>query len=268
MSSTAATTRGEVSEMAQSARWHRYEAKYLVDEATAARIRSLCRSRMPLDPYSVAHSDRKYPVRSVYLDSGDFQTLRATIERLVDRVKLRVRTYRHWSESTEGETGFFEIKRKSHGIICKTRAKLDPAFVSEFLWNGNAAVDRLSDADSETIANLEQFMAMRTRLVARPVLSVFYMREAYQSDGIDRARVTFDTDLHYGLLSSGDARGMEMWWPVRLESTIVEIKFTNTFPFWIANLIRRGELMRRGVCKYLFCSEYAGHTVDTVGLAT
>jgi hypothetical protein len=38
---------------------------------------------------------------------------------------------------------------------------------------------------------------------------------------------------------------------------ILEIKFTNTFPFWIRDIIHRSELARRGVCKFLMCSQAA-----------
>jgi hypothetical protein len=126
------------------------------------------------------------------------------------------------------------------------------------LWNGCALADEARRLERSTRDNLNEFLGLRMRLSAKPVVGVFYMREAYECDGLERVRVTFDRELHYGILGSPVKGRHDMWWPVRLPGVILEIKFTNTFPFWVADFIRRGELIRRGVCKYKLCAQEAG----------
>jgi hypothetical protein len=84
------------------------------------------------------------------------------------------------------------------------------------------------------------------------------MREAYECHGLDRVRITFDRDLHYGVVTSLQNVVPTMWWPVRLPGVIFEVKFTGTYPFWVADFIRCAELIRRGVCKYKLCADAAG----------
>ncbi|MFZ9038852.1 MAG: VTC domain-containing protein, partial [Gammaproteobacteria bacterium] len=49
---------------------------------------------------------------------------RGTLDKHAVRAKLRIRTYRHASMPAGDRPAFFEIKRKVHGVIFKTRAKV------------------------------------------------------------------------------------------------------------------------------------------------
>jgi hypothetical protein len=91
---------------------------------------------------------------------------------------------------------------------------------------------------------------------------VFYLREAFEEIGINRVRITFDRSLHYGLFSQDDPR-REMWWPVNMGGVILEIKFTDTYPSWLSDLVHRSDLQRRGICKYAMCSQGAGITAGS-----
>lgn len=244
----------------QSAAWHRYEAKYFVREEKAQRIRAFCRANLPLDAYCVGQPDDQYPIHSVYLDSPDQLFLRGTLDKHAVRAKLRVRTYRHASMPAGDRPAFFEIKRKSHGVIFKTRAKVDGLLADTVLQSDCAAVFEPAGGDGVTRANLNEFLHLRHRVRANPMVGVYYTREAYQSDSADRVRISFDRNLHCGLLAHPRSRECSMWWPIRLDGVIVEIKFTNTFPFWLLDLIHRGEIERRGVCKYQYCAEAVGTT--------
>jgi len=240
-----------------SATWHRYEAKYVVSEQKAARIRAFCRANLSMDPYCAGRADARYPIHSIYLDSPEYQFLRGTLDKHAERAKLRIRTYRDPRAPAGDQAAFFEIKRKSHGVIYKTRAKVASDLADALMTFDGAAVFAASGHEAAR-ANLNKFLDLRHRARANPIVGVYYTREAYQSDSADRVRISFDRDLHCGLLAGPRSRECAMWWPLGVAGVILEIKFTNTFPFWLLDLIHRDEMQRRGVCKYLLCAQVVG----------
>ena len=249
--------------------WQRYEIKYLISEREAARVRAFCDAHLPIDEHSVNRPDRQYPISSIYLDSPDLQCFRATIDKYLKRMKLRIRTYRSRECSPSGSAAFFEIKRREKDIISKTRAHVSPQLAECLIWNAvpySADVGgyciRCEDCslriNTRACQALNEFLDLRARIQARPTVGVFYTREAYEGQGLDRVRITLDRHLHYGLLSNDGGSLREVWWPAGLHDVILEIKFTGTFPFWVSDLIHRCDVMRRGVCKYVICIRGAG----------
>ncbi|HNQ21989.1 MAG TPA: polyphosphate polymerase domain-containing protein [Phycisphaerae bacterium] len=242
----------------RSLKWQRYEIKYLIGEAQAAEIRHYCRKYLPPDPHSSHRVDCEYPVLSVYLDSPSRELLRATLLRQAQRYKLRVRTYRQCGESATNLPAYYEIKRKVCGVVHKTRARVEPPLAEHLLWQEQLVPWGGNGKAAAAEANLNEFQQLQGRIGARPAVGVFYRREAYEGTSADNVRVTLDRDLHYGLLAPPGNGRREMWWPVDAGGVILEIKFTDTYPFWVADMLHRVELMQRGVCKYVICSCAAG----------
>lgn len=234
--------------------WRRYEAKYFIDEACATRIRAFLHDNVPPDPHSACMSDMQYPVYSVYLDSPTAVCFHDARNKAEVRAKLRVRTYRSPGESASVYPHFYEIKRKRHGIVKKTRARLPAELGEQLIWNGASLGDDLGQLDSTTRHNLASFQDLRSKISARPAVAVFYTREAYETTTADRVRISLDRNLHAGLLAEVGTERRDIWWPVDLKWIILEIKFTDSYPFWVADLIRSAEVSRRGVCKYVMCS--------------
>lgn len=246
------------------AAWQRIEAKYLIEPELADRLLDYCRSNLLVDPYSAKHTDYQYPIHSVYLDSVDGELLRTTLNAQPSRLKLRVRTYRSHTGSDEGLPSFFEVKRKNYGVVFKSRAMLPRAEADDLLWNGIAPSFKGHEPGvHQDTSHLSEFVVLREKIQAMPVVSVFYTREAYYTDTLDKLRISFDRNLHYGVFEAGKFRPTEMWWPVDLRGVILEIKFSNTFPFWVKNIIGQSELVRRGICKFAMCSRsISGINVD------
>jgi SPX domain protein involved in polyphosphate accumulation len=242
----------------RSLKWQRYEIKYLVSEAQAAEIRRYCRDHLPPDPYSSYEAGCEYPILSTYLDSPSRDLLRHTLLKRMNRCKLRMRTYRSCRQSPDARPAYFEIKRKINGIVHKTRARIEPPAAESLLWNGHALLDGSGHRDIATRMNVNEFQQLRSRLRAKPVIGVLYRREAYEGVSAERIRITLDRDLHYGLLAPPGNGQCDLWWPADPGGVILEVKFTHTYPFWVANMLRRVEVMRRGVCKYVICSQAAG----------
>ncbi|MCH7720245.1 MAG: polyphosphate polymerase domain-containing protein, partial [Planctomycetes bacterium] len=224
----------ECDEMAQGndqpLRWYRYEAKYLVSETQAAEIRRICFDHLPPDPYASRGPRCEYPITSLYLDSRSRVLLRDTIEKRVSRYKLRLRTYNEHQESWEGQPAFVEIKRKKHGVVHKTRARVSPEMVESVLWEQASLLNGNGIHDAGTVRNVNEFLQLRSRIGAFPVGGTSYAREAYEGVSADRIRVTLDRDLHYGLLAGPGHGETTTWWPVNPGGVVLEIKFTNSYP--------------------------------------
>ena len=238
-------------------KYQRYEAKYFITDAQAAEIRRYCRGHMPPDPHSLCRPGHQYPILSIYLDSPGAALLKSVIERHVSRFKLRVRTYRSHRRSAADSPAFFEIKRKTYGIIRKTRARVPPEIADVLLWNECGAFGGPTEGEVPSPRELNEFLQLRSRIRAKPVIGIAYTREAYERNSSDRIRITLDRDLHYGLLAPPGNGQQEIWWPAKTEGVILEVKFTNTYPFWVADMLRRVEVLRRGICKYVICSRAA-----------
>ncbi len=237
--------------------WQRYELKYVISERQAIEAERVARSHMPPDPYSGRVPGAQYPVHSIYLDSDGRDLLRHTVEKHPRRFKLRVRSYRDFSEPQAGRPMFFEIKQRLDGVVRKTRARLDAAVGGSLLWNDRAEPD-LTGLDEPTLEGLEAFRTRQRRLSALPLVGVCYQRQAFESPNADRVRVTFDRELRFGLLSRDGCPSGEIWSPVRTGGVILEIKFTGTYPTWVMDMLHRLNLLRRGVCKYVLCCRAGG----------
>ena len=246
----------------QAVKWHRFEAKYLISETQALEVRRCCRDYLPPDIHAPQDDEHSYPILSIYLDSTSRTLLRHTIERHAQRFKLRVRMYREFSAPGDGEPAFCEIKRKTGDVVHKTRARLDGNDVNAILWGDTHAPVAAEHQDPSAYERIEEFRSLRRRVRANPVLGVFYRREAYEGISGERTRITMDRNLHYGLLGGSSGNG-DMWWSVDPGGVILEVKFTNVYPFWVMDMLQRLEVPRRGVCKYLICARQAG-IVDSV----
>ncbi len=247
-----------VGDRQQSLKWHRCEAKYLISERQAQQVSHYCRDYLPPDCNAGVEAGCEYPILSVYLDSRSRTLLRNTLDKHDNRYKLRVRTDRHFYTQPADLPRFFEIKRKMGQVVHKTRTKLAADDGDSILWADReiALADRGYDEYTQSAVN--EFAYLRGQIAAQPVLGVFYTREAYEGISAERTRITLDRNLHYGLLDRPESGGREMWWPVNPGGVILEIKFTNVYPFWVSDMLRRLEISRCGVCKYVICSQGAG----------
>ncbi len=236
----------------------RYEAKYLISERQAAEVRRYCRDRLPLDRHALPRPANQYPILSMYLDSRARELLHQSLFRSNHRYKLRVRTYRGYTEPGSGLPAFLEIKRKTNGVVHKTRARVSSDVASAALWRNGALLGEQGKHDGRTTAHANEFLQLRYRIAADPVVGVYYLREAYQGISAERLRITLDRNLHYGLLAAPGDGTQEVWWPVATGGVILEVKFTNTYPRWVSDMLHRVEVLRRGVCKYVMCCRAAG----------
>ena len=223
----------------------RYEIKYHVTETQAAAIAEFIRSFVQLDRYCKLQPSRDYPVVSLYLDSGDLRLCRESLTGHKNRFKLRIRSYTDEPEYPR----FFEIKRRMNTIIIKNRARvMDPDVRT--LLAGLPLPPQNYTADTDTI---NQFQLYAGNIQAKPLVLVRYMRQAYEGNEHNRVRITFDRDLEYNVTKVAEVRLGGGGWqrnPFTIGGVILEIKFTDRYPAWLARLVRQFNLRARSISKY------------------
>ncbi|RMF24115.1 MAG: polyphosphate polymerase domain-containing protein [Deltaproteobacteria bacterium] len=228
----------------------RYELKYFAGPATIERLRAEIAPWAQPDQYARHRTGHRYLVDSQYFDSPDLTLYRATVGGHKSRFKLRLRSYDDGSDSV-----FAEIKRRVNDVIVKTRSRVS-ATVAEQIeeWTLGGPRPHLQSG-----GGLESFVQALSLLEARPAVRVRYQREAYETVTPPIVRVTFDFDLAYSISHGwGHAAIEPAWHHVPVEGAVVEIKFNDVFPAWLADLVHTLELRRQPIPKYALAVSDAG----------
>jgi len=230
--------------------YSRYECKYLVDAAALPEMRHFLKSFTQPDNFAALCKGYRYPICSLYLDSPDLALYQQTVAGEKDRFKLRVRTY----TDDPSKPAYFEVKRKVNNIVHKRRCGLNRR-------QARAELDRfptdLTGLRVSALRDVEYFRHHVMLTQARPVVRVRYLREAYQGSGNEPVRITIDTDLaHAVTLDATLDHGSGHWTETPLKGIIVEVKFTERYPWWVQDFIRTFGLTQRAVPKYVLSIDH------------
>jgi len=224
----------------------RVECKYLITEEVRAGLREYIQPFVRPDRFASGHADGCYPISSLYLDCPRLSLFKSTDNGIKNRFKLRVRTY----SDAPADRAFFEVKRRMNGIIYKSREAVERSTAIQLLERDTHEAAPGSD--------LAEFLSLRELHGAEPLMRVKYMREAYVSRGPDPLRITFDDNLAGALTLDADLNhaGGD-WLQVPMTHSILELKFTNLYPSWVAQMVQEFQLERTSVPKYVLCVEEA-----------
>ena len=168
-----------------------------------------------------------------------------------NRHKLRIRWYDDHSESV-----FFEVKRRMNDVVLKRRATVYRSAADAILRSDCIDEGMLTRPDAHGLSNLHYFRDLMETMFATPRAVVRYEREAYISDLEEPVRITFDRRLCcYPSETLGPLPGYDSkrWRHIDDFPVILEIKFTDSFPVWVKQLVRRFHLVRQSVAKYVVC---------------
>ncbi len=228
----------------------RFELKYVVDEVMAVHLRQFIDSYLLPDHYTRGKEGRGYYVHSLYLDSPDLLTCRATQYGEKNRFKLRVRFY----DNDPSSPAFFEIKRRENQVIKKARATAKRSSVDDLLNGGwPERKDLFSDSESGLRA-LMDFFELKDRIGARPAAYTSYLREGYEPSDSNLVRVTFDREIRSGKYRGNLSNLDHQNWPrIDLDDVVLELKFNDSFPMWMHELVEWFDLRRTSVPKYVEC---------------
>jgi len=220
----------------------RVETKFAVSEELAGQVWEASRQYLPADR-GIYKTQR---ITSLYLDAPALTFLRWHKEGRSARFKLRVRGY----GDPVGDRVFLEIKRKEGSTVYKQRAEVSTATLTRVLGDSFTA--------HPGCPNLQDFMKIRHQFQAEPKVLVSCLREALRETGPSgETAVTIDRRISFQPTRRRDLDGEPGAWRsatlpgvTGLETSIVELKYTEEPPAWMKALIVRLAPYRVSFSKY------------------
>jgi SPX domain protein involved in polyphosphate accumulation len=232
----------------------RIEYKYLLPVSLIADFRKEIAPYVELDRYSARMQDRKYHVRSIYLDTALLDFYQDKIMGLSNRKKLRVRGYNHMNGN---DLSFLEIKQKDGPGIVKYRAAVYFKNLVA-LWHSRD-IDRYVvplDGFTDYKEHAHHFIAQVIRLNLTPIIKIIYGREAYFYKLNHDVRITFDMDLCSSIQADLESLYQEENLVYSLPNqAILEVKVFGEIPGWLRRIIGRFNLQLEALSKYTICLE-------------
>ena len=216
------------------------EIKFLLDAATAQRVRDWARQYLACDPNGSGPFSDEYRTTSLYFDNEQFDTFHRRGS--FGRAKYRVRRY------GDDTTLFLERKLKANGYLHKRRAPVP----LDALGSLDLAAPAATDARSQWF---RRRLALRQ---LRPVCEVSYVRTARMShDGASPMRLTIDEavqartaeGLRFAMAPGHDALGRQC---------VLELKYVRTPPVLMKGLLEEFALQPAAVSKYRLSVEALG----------
>ncbi len=222
----------------------RFEIKYAVEPS---RLAPLLRH---LATYCLrdAHSPEGdwYSIRNLYLDNARFQIFAEAQAKLTHRLKLRVRGY-----SGSGPLKL-EVKRRVGPLVDKRSATL-----SAERWTASAALGLRTLAGGDPL--YAEFSRETQRYDAVPQILVAYDRLALTSQVDDYVRITFDKRIRCQRVTQWTLDGSPRGWRwiddgpsmgAASSCYLMEVKFVQSPPAWVLDVVRTFSLRRVGFSKY------------------
>jgi hypothetical protein len=233
----------------------RYEYKYILPIERLEDVRRLLAPYMVHDSFA-AKNGGDYTVRSIYFDTPDFECYTTKLAGIKHRKKLRIRGYNE--EAPDNEI-FLEIKKKYEDPILKYRTSLSFDRL-EAVFNGDALEALEPDQrEGRSGESMKRFLYHIYSGQMRPVVTVVYEREAYESrfpNPQNNLRITLDKNLRSLAFPSLEGLYKELEpVPVLTGHFIMEIKFNQEMPAWAAQMTGKLGVKRRAASKYCLCIE-------------
>ena len=231
---------------------NRLEYKYLVPLSSMDRLRIDLQKYQEYDGYATKRPNKEYTVRSIYLDTHDYQCYYEKLDGLHSRKKFRIRGY---NTPEENNQIFFEIKRKYDNFISKSRAGFYFHDLHEVLKNTQKAPN-LIDRDEDDFEYFYYYYQLK-RL--EPKVLVVYDREPFECKFGSQLRITFDKNLRSKSVDTylqlyDDDKLMDVY----RSEFVFEVKFFQVLPRWISRVLEKYDLTRLAVSKYTSSIERQG----------
>jgi SPX domain protein involved in polyphosphate accumulation len=243
----------------------RLEYKYLIPVSKFQKIRDAIIPYFVPDKFALKNKSKEYTVRSLYFDTPRLQYYFEKVEGAKNRKKVRIRVYDNYAAGT---IAFLEIKRKNGEHISKFRAPLLYQDLDKLFEIRDVKNLIICNKSHKAIENAKMFLSYLIQDNLNPVSLVTYEREALVSKFDHSLRITFDKNLRF--LSSAQYKNMfeeEKLQKVLKDKVIIEIKFKNTMPTWLRDILIKYGLHRKSVSKYVICMDGNNHFDKTKKLA-
>jgi len=225
-------------------RFQRFEFKYPISFRQFKQIRSFLQKYLALDDFAKNTKEGFYEVVSLYYDSSKFYYYWEKIDGVKRRKKIRLRAYRRDGQFVD--PAFFEIKRKHDAVILKDRFLLVDEDYKMLMSNKHFSNEKEDTGRNKIIKEFHLEWALHQ---LEPKVLVVYNREPYFDKFNNNFKVTFDYFIkarrQYDLFYNGDD-----YIDVLKNGVIMEVKFNNTMPFYMQQVIKEYNLNRIAYSKY------------------
>ncbi len=223
---------------------YRVEDKYLCSERDMLLLQSRVKIVMPPDPHADGAS---YRITSLYFDDERDSRLADSEDGVSYRSKYRIRIYNNSADVIR-----LEVKYKAYSRIYKksraiTREEAERLIAGECIDQPEPSMD-----DPVTLFNL----ALRQELL-RPRVVIDYIRDAYIFTP-GNVRITFDRNIRASRDTSGFLAGACAYSPLRDTDRILEVKYDEMLPGFLARLLESGNMNQTAYSKYRLGREQLG----------
>lgn len=216
--------------------YYRNEWKYMVTDAQLRLIEARIGPVLAPDTHGAAGF---YSVRSLYFDDMHNSFFNENEAGVDERKKIRLRLYNGDSSHIK-----LEIKSKCRGMTHKTSCRVTAAECAAIL---NGRPPRIS-SDSPPPANLLS-LAMGMHALA-PKVIVQYERTAFVNK-TGNVRITFDRNICAAHAVGSFLQPKIYPMPILPANVhVLEVKFDELLPDWVANVLELRELQKTAFSKY------------------
>jgi len=226
----------------------RYELKYLVNARQLHEFKRQTRGLLAPDEYNIENAG--YYNYSVYFDSPQYRYYGEKREGLPERTKPRLRIYRSLING-EPLAQFFEFKNRQVRIVSKERVRISHTLSDQLLRaQGWSQSDELNASPI-----LKRFYYLTQAHNLRPAISILYHRLAYRCPFGRKLRVTFDAQLKFSIQTGLDVGLSSFNYILPPHDTLIEVKFNDLMPMWLARIIENIQMQEESLSKYAMAVE-------------
>ncbi len=225
--------------------YHRYELKFRLPISMIPELREVAAPYLKRDPHAVDRPGGIYTVRSIYFDTEDLMFYFDKLDSVRIRKKLRIRSY---DRPEAGAPAFFEIKRKNGRRGYKERLCLPCHQVASALSGDDAILAERPFLERRV---LQRFRYNIETKEMHPVVLISYEREPWIGQDDHGLRMTFDQNIR----SLYQPRLDQLFCEEGLRQFedkyfVLELKFNDRMPSWMAELMRDFDLKSHSYSKF------------------
>jgi hypothetical protein len=226
----------------------RYEFKYFINSKISNEIFNQSLNFMKIDNFALNNKDKRYLVRSLYFDNGQYHNFFEKVDGIKIRKKFRLRSYDKNSDSKNPV--FLEMKGRAQDRIIKKRVMIDKNDIKYFETLKN--LDELNNKYKNTNLIKEFIYDVKKKNIKPKILIDYNRRPLINKFGL-YFRLTFDSDLVTSKTSYLFENKKRFRFPLQYKpgNSILEVKFERSIPAWFHRIIQSNDLNRRSISKFV-----------------
>lgn len=220
--------------------FNRRETKYLLTSKQAEAFLREAHSLLSRDKYG------EYTICNLYLDTDDFYFVERSLDRPTYKEKLRIRSYGNAGYKTKV---FFEIKKKSKGVVYKRRIVIPFSEAADYVDKGTRPASLDGFVPNQIFEEIDYLMK---KYRPKPKLYLAYDREAYFMTEQPEIRITFDKNIRgrWDSLTLASDENTELLDTGVENYRVLEIKSGQAIPLEITEILSKLKIYPVSFSKY------------------